>query len=222
VACSTTAGKYVLPQLAARFCNRYPGIQVSIPRCNPENVIPQLLENDADLGVISHELLDENFELQEFFEDQITLIVPANHPWASRRAIEPDELINEPFILREAASGTRRVMLTELAKHDIGIDDLNIFMELGNAEAIVRTVSAGFAVSFVSTLATACPLERGHVVDVKVIGLNLRRKIYMVRKRLETQHRAQEVFWGFVHSPKNIDLIEMPGLPGSEQKHASP
>lgn len=219
VACSTTAGKYVLPQLAARFCHRYPGIQVSISRCNPESVIPQLLENDADLGVISHELLDENFEFQEFFEDQITLIVPANHPWAVRRAIEPDELINEPFIMREAASGTRRVMLTELAKHDIGIDDLNIFMELGNAEAIVRTVSAGFAVSFVSTLATACPLERGHVVDVKVIGLNLRRKIYMVRKRLETQHRAQEVFWGFVHSPKNIDLIEMAGLPGSEQKY---
>jgi len=222
VACSTTAGKYVLPQLAARFCHRYPGIQVSISRCNPESVIPQLLENDANLGVISHELLDENFELQEFFEDQITLIAPANHPWAVRRAIEPDELINEPFIMREAASGTRRVMLSELAKHDISIDDLNIFMELGNAEAIVRTVSAGFAVSFVSTLATACPLERGHVVDVKVIGLNLRRKIYMVRKRLETPHRAHEVFWGFVHSPKNIDLIEMPGLPGSEQKLASP
>ncbi|MFN2127532.1 MAG: LysR substrate-binding domain-containing protein [Anaerolineales bacterium] len=219
IACSTTAGKYVLPQLAARFCHRYPGIRVSIPRCNPENVIPQLLENEANLGVISHELLDETFELQEFFEDLITLIVPANHPWAMRRVIEPDELINEAIIMREPTSGTRKVLLSELAKHDINLDDLNVFMELGNAEAIVRTVSAGYAVSFVSTLATACPLERGHVVDVKVVGLNLRRKIFMVRKRLESPHRPQEVFWGFVHSPKNIDLIEMAGVPGYLKQH---
>ena len=33
IACSTTAGKYILPQLAARFRQRYPGIQISIPAC---------------------------------------------------------------------------------------------------------------------------------------------------------------------------------------------
>jgi len=32
IACSTTAGKYILPQMAARFSQRYPGVQVSILR----------------------------------------------------------------------------------------------------------------------------------------------------------------------------------------------
>ncbi len=63
------------------------------------------------------------------------------------------------MIIREPTSGTRRVLMTELAKHDITFDDLNINLELGNAEAIVRTVEAGFGVSFVSSLATDWALK---------------------------------------------------------------
>jgi DNA-binding transcriptional LysR family regulator len=209
IACSTTAGKYVLPQLAARFCQRFPGVRVSIMRCIPENVVPSLLEGKANLGVVSYEIDKEDMELQEFFEDSISLIVPFDHPWALRKIIHPADITKEKIILREAASGTRRVMLSELAKFDIGLDDLNVFMELGNAEAIVRTVAAGYGVSFVSSLATSCPLERGNIVDVKVEGLQLRRKVYMMRKRLESPYRPQEAFWSYIHAPGNQDLIRL-------------
>ena len=211
VACSTTAGKYILPLLAARFCRRYPGIRVSILTCTPEHVVPRLLENEANLGVVSsYELCGNELECQEFFKDSISLIVPANHPWAFRQYVEPAELLEEPMIIREPTSGTRRVMLTQLAQHDIRLDDLNIFLELGNAEAIVKTVAAGFGVSFVSTLTIACPLEQGRVVEVSVAGLELRRTIYMIRRSLEAANRAQEVFWSFIHDPSNADLLRLP------------
>ncbi|MFO8035638.1 MAG: selenium metabolism-associated LysR family transcriptional regulator [Anaerolineales bacterium] len=209
IACSTTAGKYILPQLAARFSQLHPNIHVSILQCTAEHVVPRLLEGEANLGVLSYELHQEGLEMQEFFEDAISLIVPSLHPWAQRSSIKPGELIGEPIIIREATSGTRRVMLSELAKHDISIDDLNIFMQLGNAEAIVRTVAAGYGVSFVSSLASACPLERGNVVDVPVEGFELNRTIYMARKRLDTPHRPQEAFWSFVHDPDNADLLRL-------------
>ena len=208
-ACSTTAGKYILPQLAARFRRRYPGIRVSIMRCVSGGVTDILLNNEANLGVVSFEVDDSHIERQEFFNDSIALIAPKNHPWVGRKSIEPEEIINEPLIIREPTSGTRKVMLTELAKHDISLDDLNIFMELGNAEAIVRTVAAGYGVSFVSTLATAFPLELGQVVKVQISGMNLRRKIFMIRKRLEEPHRPQEVFWSFIRNPDNEDLLRL-------------
>jgi DNA-binding transcriptional LysR family regulator len=101
-------------------------------------------------------------------------------------------------------------MLEQLSKHDISIDDLNIFLELGNAEAIVETVAAGFGVAFVSRLATACPLEVRNVIEVPVSGLNLKRMIYMVRKQIDSpNHRPQEVFWSFVHDPANLDLLRL-------------
>jgi DNA-binding transcriptional LysR family regulator len=210
IACSTTAGKYILPQLAARFSRRHPGVHVSILACTPEHVAPQLLGDDANLGVLSYETQLEQIEYQEFIEDVITLIVPASHPWAVLRRIEPTDLLNEKIIMREATSGTRRVMLSELAKHDISLEDLSVFLELGNAEAIVRTVAAGYGVSFVSTLASACPLERGNVSEVHVEGLELQRTIYMIRKRYETPTRPQDAFWSFIHDESNADLIHLP------------
>ncbi len=150
---------------------------------------------------------------QEFFTDHIILIASANHPWAQRQSIEPGDLLGEPLVIREPTAGTRQVMLTELGKHDIHLDDLEIFLEVGNAEAIVETIAAGFGVSFVSRLAAACAVQRGMVVEIPVAGLDLQRKVYMVRKSLETSSRAQEVFWGFVHDPANADLLHRPQAP---------
>jgi DNA-binding transcriptional LysR family regulator len=209
ISCSTTAGKYILPQMAARFCQQYPGIQVRILACGPERAALDLLGGEAHIGVVSSEVNDPSLESQKFFRDRITLIVPARHRWASRSSIEPQEILEEPLILREETSGTRRVVLAELAKFDISLEDLNIFMELGNAEAIVRTVAAGYGISFVSSLATACPLERGNVVDLAVEGVNLQRTVYMVRKRISAPHRPRDVFWGFIHDPANADLLNM-------------
>lgn len=142
------------------------------------------------------------------------MIVPANQRWSFRKVIEPGELLEEPLIIREETSGTRRVVLSELTKYDIGLNDLNIFMELGNAEAIVRTVAAGYGIAFMSKLATACPLERGNVVDIVVDGLDLKRTIYMARKANSSPHRPRDAFWGFIHDPENADLIHLP-----EQKY---
>jgi DNA-binding transcriptional LysR family regulator len=170
------------------------------------------LEGEANLAVVSsYDLCRNGLECQEFFKDVITLIVPSNHPWTVRQSIEPADLLEERMIIREPTSGTRRVLLTELAKHDIAFEDLSINLELGNAEAIVRTVEAGFSVSFVSTLAADWALKLGYVVAVPVAGLELRRTVYMVRRSLETPNRPQEVFWSFVHDPSNADLLSLAG-----------
>jgi DNA-binding transcriptional LysR family regulator len=209
IACSTTAGKYILPQMAARFSRQYPGILVRILACGPEQATLNLLEGEAHLGVVSTEVDDPGLESQKFFRDVITLIVPSNHRWAFRKRVDPGEILEEPVIMREETAGTRRVVLAELAKHDISLDDLNVFMELGNAEAIVRTVAAGYGISFVSSLASACPLDRGNVTDIYIEGMTLERNVYMIRKRISAPHRPRDVFWSFIHDPANADLLRL-------------
>jgi LysR family transcriptional regulator, low CO2-responsive transcriptional regulator len=210
ISCSTTAGKYILPQLAARFCLRYPGIKVRILACGPEHAALNLLEGEAHIGVVSSEGSDASLESQKFFRDTITLIVPPDHRWALRKTIEPTEIMEEKIIMREETAGTRRVVLTELAKHDISLDDLKVFMEVGNAEAIVGTVAAGYGISFVSTMAIGDLQKQGKVVAIPVEGLTLQRTIYMVRKRISAPHRPRDVYWGFVHAPENTDLLHLP------------
>jgi DNA-binding transcriptional LysR family regulator len=209
IACSTTAGKYVLPLLAARFSKRHPRICTTLLRCTQESIVPKLLDGEANLGVASYEIPNQELDIQEFFQDSISVIVPSDHPFTLRKEVLPEDLLGENIIMREETSGTRKIVLSELAKHDIGLEDLDIFMQIGNAEAIVRTVSAGYGISFVSKLAAACALDRGTVAMVPIKGLNLTRKIYMVRKRLMDPSRAMDAFWGFVHDPSNRDLLEL-------------
>ncbi len=209
IACSTTAGKYVLPHLAARFSIRHPNVRTKLLRCTPASVAINLLEGEANLGVVSYEIPGKEIELQEFFHDLIAVIVPRNHAFVARDKILPEDLLGESIIMREDTSGTRKIVLSELAKHDISLDDLDNFMEVGNAEAIVRTVAAGYGISFVSKLAAACAIERGNVIAIPVDGINLVRTIYMVRKRLKESHRPADAFWGFIHDPTNKDLIEL-------------
>ena len=211
IACSTTAGKYVLPQLAARFSIRHPKIQTTLLRCAPEIVVPNLLDGDANLGVVSYEIQDKEMELQRFFDDSISMIMPKNHPFISRKRILPDDLLGQSIIMREETSGTRKIVLAELAKHDISLEDLDIFMQIGNAEAIIHIVAAGYGISFVSKLAAACAIRRGDVVALPVEGLNLVRTIYMIRKRLKASSRPQDAFWSFIHDESNQDLIEIAG-----------
>jgi DNA-binding transcriptional LysR family regulator len=118
-------------------------------------------------------------------------------------------LLEEALILREETSGTRRVVLSELAKFDIGLDDLNIFMELGNAEAIVHTVAAGYGIAFVSNLATSSPLALGKVIGIDVEGMSLTRTIYMARNASGGPHRPRDAFWGYIHAAENVDLIHL-------------
>ncbi len=209
IACSTTAGKYLLPQFAARFRRLHPGVRVSILGCSQEDIVPRLSDEEADLGVVSYEASGGELESQEFFRDHIVLIVPCEHAWAAGRAVEPADLLGEPFIIREPASGTRKVMLTELGKHDIALEKLDVFLELSSAEAIVKTVEAGFGVGLVSRLSASWALDCRTVAEVPVTGFDLRRQIYMVRSARRAANRAVEAFWGFIHDPANADLLQL-------------
>jgi len=209
IACSTTTGKYILPQFAARFHEQHPGVNISVLRCTSPLVVPQLLKEEADLGVVSYDACGDGMECQEFFNDHIILIVPADHPWALRQTIDPSELLETPVIIREPSSGTRRALLAELGKHSITLDDMDICLEVGNSEAIVKAVEAGFGVSFVSRLAADWALDKRTVVGVPVADFDLHRMVYLIRSEVYEPHRAAEAFWGFVHDSANADLLRL-------------
>jgi len=208
IACTTAAGKYILPHLAARFRNLHPNVQVNILSCTQEGAIELMLEEEADLGVVSYEVVSDRLESQFFFTDHIILIVSANHPWADRDYIELSEILEEPLIMRESTSGTRRALLTELACHDIKLDDLKVILEVGNSEAIVSAVSAGIGISFVSRMSAIPFLDGNIVVDLPIQGVSLDRRIFIARRSIDTPNRARDVFWGFIHDPINEDLYQ--------------
>ncbi len=213
IGCSTSSGRYLLPGLIARFRARYPNVRVNVHIHARREVLDRLLDGRLGFGVSSKRVEHRDLEYQHFFTDEVILIVPADHPWAGYRRVFPDDLLDEPMILREEEAGTREVLLEGLLEHDISPDMLQVAMVLGSAEAIGRAVAEGIGVAFVSRIAVAQGLALGQVVEVAVEGLDLRREIYLVRNRSRPFTRAQAAFWEFVKAlPEELDAGTFPSL----------
>lgn len=206
VGCSTASGKYLLPGLIARFRRRFPQVRLNVLVSSREAVLKKLLAGDVALGVSSKQVQHKDIEYQEFFQDDVILIAPSDHRWADYGRIYPDDLLDEPIILREEVAGTREVLMENLRQQDILPEILNVAMVLGNAEAIEIAVEEGIGVAFISRLAATRGLELGRIVEVQVDGMSLQRCIYLARNNRFPATRAQTEFWDFVISSKNALL----------------
>jgi len=198
IGCTTTAGKYVLPLVAAAFSQRHPNVQVTIEMCSRASVVHPLLAQEVHLGISSAKIVHQDMECQPFFTDHVVLIAPAGHPFAHRASVQPVELLDQPFILQEEGSSTCRMMQAGLVEHGIDMGQLQVVMVVGSAEAIETAVEHGLGVAFVSRLAARHGIELGRLVEVPVEGLRLERSLYAVRNSRCAKTPAQDKFWHFV------------------------
>jgi DNA-binding transcriptional LysR family regulator len=136
-------------------------------------------------------------ECLPLFDDRIFLIVSSDHPWAGYGKATPDDLLDQPIIMREEMSGTCDTVMQSLKNFGITPDMLNVTMELGNPEAIEMAVERGVGIAFVSEMVAARGLAFGRIKKVELQGLDLRRKIYMARHIGFPFTRAQSLFWDF-------------------------
>jgi DNA-binding transcriptional LysR family regulator len=197
IGCTTTAGKYVLPIMAAAFRQHHPNVEMTIEMCNYPSVVDPLLAQDICLGISSTKIVHRDMECQPFFTDYVVLVVPADHPFAQRSSVQPVELLDQPFILREERSSTYRMLEEELAEQGIRLDQMNVVMVVGNAEAIEIAVEHGLGIAFISRLAARHGLASGRLVEVPVEGLHLERPLYVVRNSRCAKTLAQERLWCF-------------------------
>ncbi len=200
IACSTTAGKYLLPQAVADFRLCYPAVRVSMNVISRRSALDALLEGRIDLAVVSARMPDGQLAFERFAQDVIVLIVNPSHRWAGGQTIRPEDLLKEPFVGRETTAGAYDVLAAGLAKHGMEIEQLETVLTLASAEAIEMSVEAGVGVAFVSRVAAARGLALGRVVEVPVAGLVLTREIYLVRHQRRAMTPLQQAFWDFALS----------------------
>jgi DNA-binding transcriptional LysR family regulator len=200
IGCTTSAGKYLLPILLADFQRDYPAVHPRVKIMTRDSLLDRLLCRAIPLGVSSRRLEHRDLESVPLFDDRIILIVPSDHPWANYGHALPADLLDQPIVTREELSGTCETVMEGLKHHNITMDNLNIVMELGNAEAIEMAVERGVGIAFVSEMSAARGLALGRIKKVKVDELDLRRTIYMARHIEFPFTRAQDLFWKYAQA----------------------
>jgi DNA-binding transcriptional LysR family regulator len=208
VGCSTTSGKYVLPFLLTSFMRRHPQVTASCHVKPRREAVADLCDGLVHLALASPTEFCSPVEFRRFISDPIQLIAPLDHPWAHRTLIEPDELMDGDFIMREAGCGTYEVAAQGLAEIGVPVDDLRTVLTLGNSEAIALAVEEGLGVGFVSQIVIT-RLVAGRVAPVRVRGLSMHQDVYIGRNTNLPGTTAQNAFWDFVTASDTRLMAEL-------------
>ncbi len=198
VGCSTTPGKYVLPPLLTRFHNEFAKVRITCQVSPQSEAIEKLSEGYVNFALTSQTVDPcKHVEFRKFIRDEIILIAPLNHPWATQESIDADDLFGEDFLMREPESGTGIAVNAALSQLDIDTGALTTLMTLGNSEAIALSVQEGLGVGFVSEIVVT-KLGKGRVASIKVDKLEICRDIYIGRNINQPATVAQSTFWEFI------------------------
>ncbi len=201
VAVLTTA-QYVVPKLLGAFCAAHPGIDVAMHVGNREDLLQRLASNQDDLYVLGAAPEHLDVVAEPFADNPLVLIAPPGHALAHQRAIDPQRLADEPFVLREPGSGTRSTAERFFAEQGVR---LRVRLEVGSNEAVKQTVAGGLGVAVLSAHAVAAELALGELVALDVRGFPLLRRwqlLHPAGKRLSPAALAFKQ-WLQSHRPQH-------------------
>ena len=189
LAVSTTA-KYFAPRLLAAFAQRHTGIETSLQIHNRSALIERLGHNEDDLYLFADPPDGQEVVVQAILSDPLEVFARSDHPLAREKDIAFARLADEPFLMREHGSGTRRVTLKLFEQRRLAP---RIRMELGTDEAIREAILSGLGVSILSRYSLGLELEQTNLACLDVEGFPLERHwhfVYPVGKQLSVAARA--------------------------------
>lgn len=179
VGATLTIGNYLATLIVAEFLQRHPQARVSLEVRNTRTLLDALAAYEFDLGLVEGDCRHPKLEVVPWIDDELAVFCAPNHPLGGKRA-SAKRLLAEPWILREAGSGTRETFDHAFRHH---LPQLKVRLELEHTEAIKRAVESGLGLGCISRLALRDAFRRGSLVEVKTPELDLRRTFNFVWHR---------------------------------------
>jgi DNA-binding transcriptional LysR family regulator len=177
---STIPGGYILPPLLGKFKEAYPEVTVTLIEGDTARIVQDTLEGRVEVGIVGAKAKETGLVQEKIMDDEMFLIVPGDHKWASRGHVSVRELMEEPFIMREPGSGTRKSIEQVLDKSEHWSRQLNVVAEMGSTEAVRQAIKAGVGISILSACAVADELAARSLKKVGIKGLSFKRAFYLI------------------------------------------
>ncbi len=196
---------YVLPELVARLRVARPGLRVLVRTGHSEEIVELIAAGDVGLGLI-RDLRDRRIVAWPIYEEELVLVVRADHPFAYEGRVDVGRLRESVLILFDRTSTYYDT--TASLFRSAGVAPAGT-MEVDNIETAKRMTSRGLGISFLPTTAIADAVSEGSFVAVQVVGLPT------VRRRVIAAQRAGAPP---VHSDLARLLGEIPAMiPGARR-----
>lgn len=196
ISCNALTGRYILPEFFSQFHANYPEVTIACQTDGCGYPLETLRNGDMNFLFTNLEsMIEPCFQTELLLTDEIMLITPKDHPWAKREYIEVEELLEEKYILPSASTTTYLKVNEALAAKNMSLLQLDSFLTLDNAEAIVLSVNKGLGLSFSSTTISSTISE---TIPVPIKDIKIKQGLFIVRDKTQLTTAARDAFWDFI------------------------
>ncbi len=184
-------GLHELPPLLKRFKEQYSEVKVIMDYRRSAQVYTDVLEGDADLGLVAFPTKRTGLVIEDFRRDKLVLICHPNHPLADFQSVKLSKLEGEKFISFEPDLPTRKVIDRWLHEEGVRIEHA---MEFDNVETVKRAVEIESGVSIVPLTSVSDEVRNGSLVAVELERLEMWRPLGVIYRRHRPISPAQKQF----------------------------
>jgi DNA-binding transcriptional LysR family regulator len=173
-------GVYMLPDWMQAFRARMPGMTAVLQTGVTAQIVEEVRSRRIDLGFIEGELDDElaaSIGVATLEQVEQHVVVGQGHAWWGRTSISLDALRDQPFIMRQPGSQSRRWLDQQLAQAGI---QPRITAEFDNLESIKRSVSAGMCLTILPAYTVRQELDLGLLHLIPLEGMPLVRTLKLI------------------------------------------
>jgi len=201
---STIPGEYLLPKLMGDFKKEHPHFVISLRIADTREIVQYVLEGIVEFGLTGAKLNHCSLHYEKYTEDQIIVVSPPDHSLSRKKRVEMEDLLGEPWIIREEGSGTQMAVEKMLRKRGKSLKQFHVAMEMGSTSSLKEGVKAGLGLAFISKRAAEEELNRRLLLRIDVEGIDpILRQIYIVSHRGRTLSPIGMAFLRFLRKSRS-------------------
>ncbi len=151
IATTHTQARYKLPAAVKEFMSLYPKVKLNIHQGNPSQVVEQVVNGDADIGIATESISEvEGLLCLPCYQWNRCVVVPPGHPLLTDGALTLEKLAKYPLITYDF--GITGGTLVSNTFSNAGLSP-NVVLTAIDADVIKTYVSLGLGVGLLANMA---------------------------------------------------------------------
>jgi len=206
VASIYSIGLSEMSRLRDEFAEACPGAQLHIEYLRPDKVYEAVLQDQADLGLISYPEHRRDLTVIPWREERMTVAVYPSHPLASRMVLLPRDLDGQDFIAFDEDVIIRRELDRFFRDNNI---TMSVVMQFDNIQSIKEAVVLGSGLSILPERTMQAEVEQGRLISIPLHAPELVRPTGVIHRRKKKLTRAGREFLDIIMNTKIFSSPEL-------------
>jgi DNA-binding transcriptional LysR family regulator len=180
VAAIYSVGLHDMSRHMQPFMSAHPRARVLLECLHPHKVVEAVMNDEADLGVLSYPAPTRALEVLPLRAEPMVLVSHPTHRLARRRVAGPADLQGERFVAFDHDLAIRKAIDRVLKQHNVKVE---VVMEFDNVETIKRAIGIAAGVSILPRPAVLLEIGTRTLAAVPLAMPGLVRPIGIIRRK---------------------------------------